>query len=225
MKTQLRAALRDIEAIALRGERDHSYSQPASGFFRDIVTVAREARAALGDTQEPRPLGVGDGTTTDCPQTGVHNHPFRGPHRFTEWYPVAAASPAAPIDPEHGSIGWHQREQRHFVGDATPASDPQLDYMGEPYPSAAHYERDRPNVEPPRGPDTTTTEATYPWTSRRAAASPAAGSREGLRADGPCVCGRETFTSACMDVPTPGDFRRGHGYALGDTRANEGHPH
>ena len=50
----------------------------------------------------------------------------------------------------------------------------------------------------------------------RAALGDTQESREGLRADGPCVCGRETFTSACMDVPTPGDFRRGHGYALGD---------
>ena len=27
------------------------------------------------------------GTTTDCPLVGVHEHAFRGPHRFHEWEP------------------------------------------------------------------------------------------------------------------------------------------
>ena len=32
----------------------------------------------------PAPL---DGTLTECPLKGVHEHAFRGPHRFREWEP------------------------------------------------------------------------------------------------------------------------------------------
>jgi hypothetical protein len=39
------------------------------------------------DPQTPATeAGRGSGTTTECPQVGVHDHPFRGPHTFTEWY-------------------------------------------------------------------------------------------------------------------------------------------
>jgi hypothetical protein len=46
----------------------------------------------------------GDGVTTQCPQIGVHDHPFRGPHTFTESYADAIASPSEepgrpPLDP------------------------------------------------------------------------------------------------------------------------------
>ena len=33
----------------------------------------------------------GSGTTTECPLDGVHEHSFRGPHTFTEWYPARAS--------------------------------------------------------------------------------------------------------------------------------------
>jgi hypothetical protein len=35
------------------------------------------------------------GVTTQCPQIGVHDHPFRGPHTFTELYADAIAAPAS----------------------------------------------------------------------------------------------------------------------------------
>ena len=37
-----------------------------------------------GWVSAPRPH---DGTETNCPLEGVHEHPFRGPHRFREWEP------------------------------------------------------------------------------------------------------------------------------------------
>jgi hypothetical protein len=42
-----------------------------------------------GWVSAPRPLddGAGTGTETNCPLEGVHEHPFRGPHRFREWEP------------------------------------------------------------------------------------------------------------------------------------------
>lgn len=36
--------------------------------------------------------GVGNGVGTDCPLEGVHEHAFRGRHRFIEWY-------EGPLDP------------------------------------------------------------------------------------------------------------------------------
>jgi hypothetical protein len=46
-------------------------------------------RAAIASPSE-EPGGV----TTQCPQIGVHDHPFRGPHTFTESYADAIASPS-----------------------------------------------------------------------------------------------------------------------------------
>jgi hypothetical protein len=39
---------------------------------------------------------VGSGTETYCPLVGVHEHAFRGPHRFREWYEPPAALDAQP---------------------------------------------------------------------------------------------------------------------------------
>jgi hypothetical protein len=40
--------------------------------------------------------GVGSGVQTDCPLEGVHNHSFRGPHTFREWYPAFTPEATAP---------------------------------------------------------------------------------------------------------------------------------
>ncbi len=46
------------------------------------------------------------GTTTDCPLVGVHEHAFRGPHRFHEWDPDRAwrADYAASLDAARASF-------------------------------------------------------------------------------------------------------------------------
>lgn len=60
------------------------------------------ARAARGDAHAAAGP-VGDGVRTDCPIASVHEHTFRGPHTFDEWYygrPILAAS--QPITEEPG---------------------------------------------------------------------------------------------------------------------------
>jgi len=87
---------------------------------------AMEARAALA-AAEAAPLdGTGSGTTTDCTQEDVHVHPFRGPHRFTEWYPIPAAEAAPLIRQRCANCG----ETDYIVDDAALRS-PDTEEEGE----------------------------------------------------------------------------------------------
>ena len=56
--------------------RNHDETCDAECFLRDIPDII----AAL----DAQPVG---GIETRCPLVGVHEHAFRGPHRFREWEP------------------------------------------------------------------------------------------------------------------------------------------
>jgi hypothetical protein len=54
---------------------------PMPDWYRAYAAdVAREYAVGEGSP-------TGAGTMTECPLEGVHEHAFRGPHRFREWYP------------------------------------------------------------------------------------------------------------------------------------------
>ena len=81
-----REALRRIDdAIArLRYITDHNADKPAAEAARWAITDLDLARAALSEAAPPSGL---DSTETRCSLEGVHEHAFRGPHRFREWEP------------------------------------------------------------------------------------------------------------------------------------------
>lgn len=82
-----RDPLTEDERLAFIRERVADNPGGFTDDFRFLLATLDAARAPRND---------GDGTTTDCPQEGVHDHPFRGPHRFTEWYDAALAAHDTP---------------------------------------------------------------------------------------------------------------------------------
>lgn len=62
-----------------------------NAIFHEFALTPKPAARGANYDKFARPA---DGTTTDCPLVGVHEHAFRGPHRFHEWDPANYQSPA-----------------------------------------------------------------------------------------------------------------------------------
>lgn len=62
-------------------EADDNYGRPTAERIAAVLNAQVAERAAHA--------GTTGGTTTDCTLPGVHEHAFRGPHRFHEWDPDA----------------------------------------------------------------------------------------------------------------------------------------
>jgi hypothetical protein len=61
--------------------------EEAAEAWAESIADHEDGCPALAATPAPETSG----TTTDCPLVGVHEHAFRGPHRFREWDPELEA--------------------------------------------------------------------------------------------------------------------------------------
>lgn len=93
MTTDRREALREALDTLRNNDRTDSMSPFWNGWDAALAAVNWDAALAAAEAARAADPPALDVIETRCPLVGVHEHAFRGPHRFREWDPADADEP------------------------------------------------------------------------------------------------------------------------------------